>query len=94
LREFHILRLADVAGLLFASSVVAAVVASVLGALASWLLPAAVLLAVWAGHTVTRFRLTPGPLRFVAAAVLNLPLITAYLFGRTVGVIRLSVGRL
>jgi glycosyltransferase involved in cell wall biosynthesis len=83
--EFRILRAADLAGFAFAAAVVVAVGASLAGALIGWLLPVAALLAVWAGHVLTRFDPLPSPGRFLAAALLDLPLIGAYLTGRLIG---------
>lgn len=83
--EFRILRAADLAGFAFAAAVLVALAATALGAPLAWLLPAGLLLVVWAGHAATRFSLRPAPLRFLAAALLDLPLITAYLVGRVAG---------
>ena len=80
--EFRILRAADVAGFAFAVAVAIAVAASLAGAPNAWLLPAGALFAVWAGHVLTRFNPLPSPGRFLAAALLDLPLIGAYLAGR------------
>jgi glycosyltransferase involved in cell wall biosynthesis len=83
--EFRIVRAADLAGFAFAAALLFALAATPAGAPLAWLLPAGVLLGVWAGHALTRFRLLPAPGRFLAAALLDLPLITAYLAGRVAG---------
>jgi glycosyltransferase involved in cell wall biosynthesis len=83
--EFRIWRAADVAGFAVAGAVAFAVLLTALGLPVGWLLPGGLLVAVWAGHVFTRFRPLPSPLRFLAAALLDLPLVAAYLAGRLVG---------
>ena len=82
--EFRILRAADVSGFAFAAAILAAIVLHVVGTPAGWLLPSAALALVWLGHVATRFRPLPSPLRFAAAALLDLPLVAAYLLGRLI----------
>jgi glycosyltransferase involved in cell wall biosynthesis len=45
------------------------------------------------GHAFARFQPFPHPLRFLAASLANIPLMTAYLIGRTVGTLRLLFSR-
>lgn len=83
--EFRIVRAADLSGFAFGLTVLIALAATFSGLLTAWLLPLTVLSTVWAAHAVSRFSLLPSPFRFAAAALLDLPLITAYLAGRLIG---------
>ena len=91
-RELGVIRLAD---LVFAGWLGAWLLGVVLAIVSS---PAWLLLGVAAGigagvaHAVSRFRPAPfGP--FVVACLIDVPLVTAYLLGRTVGLPRLITGR-
>jgi glycosyltransferase involved in cell wall biosynthesis len=53
--------------------------AAAVGALLGWTV------AITAAHAVSRFRLRPRTIRWLSAAVLDVPLVTTYLAGRTAG---------
>lgn len=89
--EFRVLRMPDVAWASWLAVVVAALAAGSAGAI-----PWALAGALAAGMTVlvalafstSRFRLRPHPARFAYAVTLSVPLMLAYLAGRTAGVVR------
>lgn len=85
LAEFLEWRNPDIVGLAFSVSVLFAIVAAMIGAGSALLLPLGIMLAAWFGHALTRFRIFPSPLRFALAALLDMPVIAAYLTGRLVG---------
>ncbi len=91
-REFGVIRFADVVwmgwDIAWIVGIGGAIVAS-----PWWLLLGPVSgAAAGVGHALTRFEPRPFA-RFLAACVLDVPLLTAYLLGRTVGVPRLIRGR-
>ena len=85
LAEFRELRSPDAAGLAFSFALAVSIVAAVAGFVSALLLPLSIMLGTWVGHVLTRFRLFPSPLRFAFAALLDLPVIAAYLTGRLIG---------
>lgn len=86
--EFRILRVPDVTWLAWVAVLAVLIVLAGVG-----VLPwgpcvagiAACTIAIGIGHASSRFRLRPRPLRWLAAAVLDVPLVTMYLAGRTAG---------
>jgi glycosyltransferase involved in cell wall biosynthesis len=94
--EFHIVRLADVSWAVWLFWSLASLLAAVTGAW-SWVLGIVSVLAITAFttlvYTFSRFRLWPRPLRWLGSAAGSLPLLLAYLFGRTWGLVRLSSAR-
>jgi glycosyltransferase involved in cell wall biosynthesis len=86
LAEFRELRSPDAAGLAFSIALAVSVVAAAAGFVSALLLPLSIMLGTWVGHVLTRFRIFPSPLRFVFAALLDLPVIAAYLTGRLIGI--------
>ena len=83
--EFRELRAPDAVGLAFSIALAGSIVAAGAGFVSALLLPLGIMFAAWAGHVLTRFRLFPSPLRFALAALLDLPVIGAYLAGRFIG---------
>jgi glycosyltransferase involved in cell wall biosynthesis len=86
--ELGVLRVPDAAWLGWIVVLVVLVVLAAVGAV-PWvaIVGGAVLctVAVAVAHTASRFRLHPRTLRWLAAAVLDVPLMSAYLAGRTAG---------
>lgn len=85
LAEFCEWRVPDVIGLAFSVSVSFAIVAAIVGVGSALLLPLGIMLAAWFGHALTRFLVFPSPLRFALAALLDVPVMAAYLTGRLIG---------
>jgi glycosyltransferase involved in cell wall biosynthesis len=90
--EFHIVRLADVSWALWLLGTLASLVAAGVGWW-SWLAGIVSVLAITSLttliYTFSRFRLWPGPLNWLGSAAGSLPLLLAYLFGRTWGLTKL-----
>jgi glycosyltransferase involved in cell wall biosynthesis len=90
--ELQIIRLADATWLLWLLWVLASLIAAAVGWW-SWTLGVISALAVTAAttlvYTLSRFRFLPSPLRWVASFFANVPLMVAYLAGRTWGLARL-----
>jgi len=86
--EFRILRVPDVTWLVWVVVLVALVVLAGTGTL-PWGLGVAGIVActvvIAIGHAASRFRLRPRTMRWLAAAALDVPLVTMYLAGRTAG---------
>jgi glycosyltransferase involved in cell wall biosynthesis len=86
--ELRLVRVPDVAWLGWIVVLIGVTVLAALGSL-SWVVAVGALVgctAVVAGaHMVSRFRLRPRTIRWLAAAALDVPLMTSYLAGRTVG---------
>lgn len=86
--EFKIVRLADASWFAWIVGSLASLIASAVGA---WGWTAGVLGAVGITvgtslvYTISRFRFLPRPLRWIASAIGNVPLVAAYLLGRTWG---------
>ena len=83
-----IVRVPDLAWLVWILPLGLVVALAIAGALA-WAVAGGVLVgctvAIAGAHTVSRFRLRPRTLRWLAAAVLDVPLVSSYLAGRTAG---------
>jgi glycosyltransferase involved in cell wall biosynthesis len=94
--EFHIVRLADVSWAVWLIWSLASLFAAGLEWW-SWPLGIVSVLAITAFttllYTFSRFRVWPRPLRWLGSAAGNLPLLIAYLFGRTWGLAGLSSAR-
>jgi glycosyltransferase involved in cell wall biosynthesis len=86
--EFRIVRVPDLAWLGWILPLGLVVALAIAGTL-SWAVAGGVLVgctvAIAGAHTVSRFRLRPRTLRCLAAAVLDVPLVSSYLAGRTAG---------
>jgi glycosyltransferase involved in cell wall biosynthesis len=86
--EFRTIRTPDLAWLGWIVVLVVLVVLTALGSVAwSFAVVGAVLCTVLVAgsHTASRFRLRPHTIRWLAASALDVPLVAAYLGGRTVG---------
>jgi glycosyltransferase involved in cell wall biosynthesis len=90
LAEFGIVRSPDISHAVWLAAAAASVAGALLGHPAAVLLWPAATIAIALAHAATRFLVWPQPLRFVAAAILDVPAVTAYLLGRTAGCLRLG----
>jgi glycosyltransferase involved in cell wall biosynthesis len=93
LAEFRIVRFPDISHAAWLGAGAASVIGGAAGFPAALALLPAATLAIAFAHAATRFDPRPSPLRFAAAAALDVPAITAYLAGRTVGLVRLALRR-
>jgi glycosyltransferase involved in cell wall biosynthesis len=86
--ELRMVRVPDVAWLGWIVVLIGVTVLAAVGSL-SWAVAVGSLVGcttvVAGAHTVSRFRLRPRTVRWLAAAALDVPLMTSYLAGRTVG---------
>jgi len=81
------LRVADASWLLWIAAWVVGIGGEVAGFPAAWLVPLGATIAIGLVHAISRFDPSPaGP--FVLACLLDVPVVTMYLAGRTVGVFR------
>ena len=86
--EFRILRVPDVTWIVWVAVLVALAAAAATGSLSLALGAFGIVactVAIGIGHATSRFRFSPNPLRWLAAAALDVPLVTSYLAGRTAG---------